>query len=130
MAIQGQAMFRQGPLGGPTHEGQPNYPSAYPNYYNTTVFNNNPSQHTRFRRNNDQPYPLSSNGQQQHQQHYANQRQSLFIPQTQPQAYTQTPRQTTPASDPILRAISQLMEQMTRMNSRVDEIQDFIKTKV
>ena len=46
------------------------------------------------------------------------------------QAYTQAPRQTTPASDPILGAISQLMEQMTRMNSRVDEIQDFVKTNV
>ena len=33
-------------------------------------------------------------------------------------------------SDPILGAISQLMEQMTRMNSRVDEIQDFLKTNV
>ena len=34
------------------------------------------------------------------------------------------------ASDLILSAISQLMEQMTRMNSRVDEIQDFVKTNV
>ena len=48
----------------------------------------------------------------------------------QPQAYTQAPRQTTPASDPIIGVISQLMEQMTRMNSRVDEIQDFVKTNV
>ena len=30
----------------------------------------------------------------------------------------------------ILRAILQLMEQMTRMNSRLEEIQDFIKRKV
>ena len=45
-------------------------------------------------------------------------------------AYYQAPRQTTPASDPILGAISQLMEQMRRMNSLVDEIQDFIKTNV
>ena len=42
----------------------------------------------------------------------------------------QAPCQTTPASDPILGAISQLMEQMTRMNSREDEIQDFVKTDV
>ena len=40
------------------------------------------------------------------------------------------PRQTTPASDPILDAISQLIEQMRGMNSRVEEIQDFIKTNV
>ena len=32
--------------------------------------------------------------------------------------------------DPILRAISQLMEQITRMNSCVDEIQDFVKMNV
>ena len=31
------------------------------------------------------------------------------------QAYTQAPRQTTPASDPILEAISQLMEKMTHV---------------
>ena len=38
--------------------------------------------------------------------------------------------QTAPASDLILKAISQLMEQMTRMNARVDKIQDFFKTNV
>ena len=59
-----------------------------------------------------------------------NQKQSSFVPLTQPQAYTQAPRQTAPASDPILGAISQLMEQMTQMNSCVDEIQDFVKTNV
>ena len=32
----------------------------------------------------------------------------------------------TPHRNPILGSISQLMEQMTRMNSRVDEIQDFV----
>ena len=42
----------------------------------------------------------------------------------------QAPRQTTPASDPILGAILQLIEQMTRMNSHVDEMHDFIKTNV
>ena len=128
MAIQGQGMFRQGPSGGMTQQGRPNYPGTYPNYYNTPVFNN-PSQNTGFRRSNDQPYPPPYNGQQQ-QQPYANQRQSSFVPPTQPQAYTQAPRQTAPASDPILGAISQLMKQMTRMNSRMDEIQDFVKTNV
>ena len=61
---------------------------------------------------------------------YPNERQSSFVPPTQPQAYRQAPRQTTPASDPILGAISQLMEQMTRMNSCVDEIQDFVQANV
>ena len=92
MVIQGQGMFRQGPTGGPTQQGQPNFPSPCPHYYNTLVFNNNPSQHARFRRNNDQPYPPSYNGQQQHQQPYTNLRQSSFIPESQPQAYTQAPR--------------------------------------
>ena len=87
MAIQGQSMFRQGPLGGPTQEGQPNYLSTYPNYYNTLVFNN-PLENPGFRRNNDQPYPPSNNGQQQHQ------RQSLFIPPMQLQAYIQAQCQT------------------------------------
>ena len=123
-------MFRQGPSGGPTQQGQSNFSSAYLDYYNTHVFNNNPSQHARFRRNNDQPYPPSSNGQQQHQEPYANQRQSSFVPNMQPQAYKQAPRQNTLASDPILGEISQLMEQMTRMNSRVDEMHDFVKRNV
>ena len=92
MAIQGQNMVRQGPSGGPTQQGRSNYPSTYPNYYNTHVFNNS-SQNTRFRRNNDQPYPPQYNSQQQ-QQSYPNQRQSAFVPPTQPQtqAYTQAPR--------------------------------------
>ena len=61
-AIQGQGMFRQGPSRGPTQQGptQPNYPGAYPNYYNTLVYNN-PSQNAGFRRNNNQPYPPSYN---------------------------------------------------------------------
>ena len=129
MAIQGQGMFRQGPSGGPTQQGRPNFLGTYPNYYITPVFNN-PTQNAEFRRNNDQPYPPSYNGQKQHQQPYANKRQLSFVPPTQPQAYTQAPRQTAPASDPILRAISQLMEQMTWMNAHVDDIQDFIKTNV
>ena len=74
-------------------------------------------------------YPPQYNGQQQ-QQPYSNQRQSLFVSPTQAQAYMQAPRQTARASDPILGAISQLMGQMTHMNSRVDEIQDFVKTNV
>ena len=126
MAIQGQNMYRQGPSGGPSQQGRPNYPGIYPNQYNTPVFNNS-SQNNRYRRNNDQPYPPQYNGQQQT---YPNQRQSSFVPPTQPQVYTQAPRQTTPASDPILGAISQLMEQMTRMISCVDKIQDFVKTNV
>ena len=125
MAIEGQGMYRQGPSGGPSRQGRPNYPGNYPNQYNTTVFNNS-SQNKGYRRNNDQPYPPQYNG----KQNYPNQRQSSFIPPTQPQAYTQAPRQTTPAFDPILGAISQLMKQMMRMNSRVDEIQDFVKTNV
>ena len=127
MAIQGQNTFRQGPSGGPTQQGQPNFPGTYPNYYNTPVFNNS-LQNNGFRRNKDQSYPPPYNGQQQ--QNYPNQRQSSFVPPTQPQAFTQAPRQTAPTSDPILGDISQLMEQMTRMNSRVDEIQDFIKMNV
>ena len=119
MAIQGKNTYRQGPSGGPTQPGRPNFPGTYPNYYNTPVLNNS-SHINRLRRNNDQSYPPPHNGQQQ--KNYLNQRQLLFIPPTQPQAYTQAPRQTAPASDPILGAISQLMEQMTPMNSRVDEI--------
>ena len=100
------------------------FSSTYPNYYNTPIFNNS-LQNNGFWRNNDQSYPPSYNG-QQHQQPYPNQRQSSFVPPTQPQA----PRQTAPASDPILGAILQLMEQMMTMNSCVDEIQDFVKTNV
>ena len=129
MAIQGQNMFRQGPLGRPSQQGRSNYLGTYPNHYNTPVFNNS-SQNMRYRRNNYQLYPPSYNGEQQHQQSYPNQRQSSFIPPTQPQAYTQAPRQTAPVSGPILGAISQLIEKMTRMNSRVDKIQDFVKTNV
>ena len=117
MAIQGQNTFRQGPSGGQTQQGRPNFSGTYPNYYDTPILNNY-LQNNGFRRNNDQSYPPSYNGQQQHQQSYPNQRQSLFVPPTQPQAFTQAPRQTTPTSNPILGAISQLMEKMTRMNSR------------
>ena len=118
-------MYRQGPSGGPSQQGRPNYPGTYPNQYNTPVFNNS-SQNNGYRRNNDQPYPPQYNGQQS----YPNKKQSSFVRPTQPQAYTQAPRQTTPASDLILGAISQLMEQMRRMNSRMDEIQYFVKTNV
>ena len=116
-------MFRQGPSGG-----RQNFSGTYTNYYNTTVFNNS-SQNTRFWRNNDQPYPPQYKGQQQ-QQSYPNQRQSSFVLPTHLQAYTQAPRQTVPASDLILSTILQLMEQMTQMNSHVDEIHDFVKTNV
>ena len=125
MAIQGQGMCRQGPSGGPSQQGRPNYLGNYPSQYNILVFNNS-SQNNGYRRNNDQPYPPQYNG----QQNYPNERQSSFVPPAQPQTYTQAPRHTTPASDPILGAISQLMEQMTRMNLCLDEIQDFVKTIV
>ena len=90
MAIQGQGMFRQGPSRGASQQGRPNYLGTNPNYYNTHVFNN-PSQKVGFRRNNDQPYAPPYNAQQQ-KQPYANQRQSSFVPLTQPQAYTQASR--------------------------------------
>ena len=125
MAIQGQGMYRQGPPGRPNQQGRPNYPGNYPNQYNTHIFNNS-LQNNGYRRNNDQPYPPQYNG----QKNYPNQRQSTFVPPTQPQAYTQATRQTTLAYDLILDAISQLIEEMKRMNSRVDEIQDFAKTNV
>ena len=118
-------MYYQGPSGGPSQQGRPNYPGNYPNQYNTPVFNNS-LQNNGYRRNNDQPYPPQYND----QQNYPNQRQSSFVPPTQPQAYTQAPCQSTPTYDPILGAISQLMEQMMRMNSCVDRIQDFIKMNV
>ena len=103
MEIQGQNAFRPGPSGGPTQQGRENFLGTYPNYYNTHVFKFF-SQNTVFRRNNDQSYPPPYNGQQQ--KNYPNQRQSSFISLTQPQAFTQAPRQTTPASDPVLGAIS------------------------
>ena len=90
MAIQGQGMYRQGPLRGLTQQGRPNFPGTYPNYYNTSIFNNS-SQNKGIRRHNDQAYAPQYNGQQQ-QQSYPNQRQSSFVPPTQPQAYTQAPR--------------------------------------
>ena len=40
MAVQGQGMYRQGPSGGPSHQGRPNYLGTYPIQYNTPVFNN------------------------------------------------------------------------------------------
>ena len=46
------------------------------------------------------------------------------------QSYNQAPRPTAPSADPTMGAISQLMEQMNRMNLRVDEIQDFVKTNI
>ena len=71
ITIQGQDMFRQGPSRGPTQQGRPNF--------------------LGFKSNNDQSYPPPYNGQRQ-QQPYANQRQSSFVPLTQPQAYSQAPR--------------------------------------
>ena len=58
MAIQGQNMFRQGPSGGLTQQGQPNFLGTYSNYYNTPIFNNS-SKNTGLRRNNEQTYPPS-----------------------------------------------------------------------
>ena len=79
----------------------------------------------------DQAYPPSYNtGQQQNSQPqpYVNTRQLTYI---QPQqSYNQAPRPIASSADPILGAISKLMEQMNTMNSRVDEIQDFVKTNI
>ena len=74
-------------------------------------------------------YPPYITGQQQdsQEQPLANSRQSTYIP---PQSYNQVPRPTEPSTDPILDALSRLMEQMNRMNSRVDEIQDFVTTHI
>ena len=110
MAIQEQVMYRQGPSGGQFQQGRPNIPNyqgTYPTYLNNPVYNNPMQQQQGFRRNTDQMYPLYSTGQQQNsqQQPYAN-------------------------ANLILGALSQLMEQMNRMNSRVDEIQDFVKTNI
>ena len=123
-------MYRQGPPGGQSQLGRPNYQGTYPNYFNDPVYNN-PMQQQGFRMNTDQTYPPSYNtGQQQNsqQQPYANARQSTYIPPQK--SYNQAPRLTAPSADPILGAISQLMEQMNRMNSRMDEIQDFVKTNI
>ena len=91
MAIQGQGIYRQGPPGGPSQQGRPNYQGTYPNYFNNPVYNN-PMQHQGFRRNIDQAYPPSYNaGQKQNSQpqSYANTRQSTYIsPQ---QSYNQAP---------------------------------------
>ena len=102
IAIQEQGMYRQGPSRGQFQQGRqniPNYQGTYLNYLNNPVYNNPMQQQQGFRRNTDQMYPPYSTGQQQNsqQQPYAN-------------------------TDPILGALSQLMEQMNRMNSRVDEI--------
>ena len=133
MEIQGQGMYRQGPPGGQSQQGRPSYQGTYPNYFNNLVYRTPMQQQQQqqgFRRNTDHTYPPYSTGQQQNsqQQPYANARQSTYIlPQ---QSYNQAPRPTAPSTDPILGAISQLMEQMNRMNSRVDEIQDFVKTNI
>ena len=130
MAIQGQGMYRQGPPGGPSQQGRSNYPSTYPNYFNNPIYKN-PTQHAGFWRNTDQAYPPSYNtGQQQNLQQlpYVNTRQLTYI-SPQP-SYNQAPRPTASSADPILGAISQLMEQMNRMNSRMDEIHDFVKTNI
>ena len=110
MAIQGQSMYRQGPSGGQFQQGRQNilnYQGTYPTYLNNPVYNNPMQQQQGFRRNTDQMYPPYSTGQQQNlqQQPYAN-------------------------ANPILGALSQLMEQMNMMNSHVDEIQDFVKTNI
>ena len=49
MAIQGHAMYRQGPIGGPSQQGRLNYSSTHPNYYNNHVVYHNPSQHVTIR---------------------------------------------------------------------------------
>ena len=129
MAIQGQGMYRKGLPGGQSQQGRPNYQCTYPTYFNNPVYNN-PMQHQGFSRNTGQTYPPYNTSQQQNsqQQPYANARQSTYIPPQQ--SYNQAPRLTAPSAYSILGAISQLMEQMNRMNSRMDEIQDFVKTNI
>ena len=133
MAIQEQGMHRQGPSEGQFQQGRPNIPSyqgTHPTYYNNPVYNNPMQQQQGFRRNTDQTYPPYTTGQQQdsQQQPFANARQSTYIPPQQ--SYNQVPRPTEPSADPILDVLSQLMEQMNRMNSLVDEIQDFVTTNI
>ena len=78
----------------------------------------------------DQAYPPYNTGQQQNsqQQPYANARQSTYI--ALQQSCNQALRPTVPSADPILGAISQLMEQLNRMNSCVHKIQDFVKMNI
>ena len=123
-------MYRQGPLGGQSQQGRLRYQGTYPTYFNSPVYNNPMQQQQGFRRNMDQTYPPYSTGQQQNsqQQPYVNARQSMYIPPQQ--SYSQASRPTALSADPILGVISQLMEQMNRMNSRMDEIQDFVKTNI
>ena len=132
MAIQEQGIYRQCPSGGQFQQGRqniPNYQGTHSNYFNNSVYNPMQQQQQGFRRNTDQTYPPYSTGQQQdsQQQPFVNSRQSTYIP---PQSYNQVPRPTEPSADPILDALSRLMEQMNRMNSRVDEIQDFVTTHI
>ena len=104
--VQGQGMYKQGQLGGPSQQGRPNYQGTYPNYFNNLVYNN-PMQQQGFRRNTDQAYPPSYNAGQQRNsqpQPYANIIQSTYIPSQQ--SYNQASRPTTPSADPILGAIS------------------------
>ena len=124
-------MYRQGPLGGQSQQGRPSYQGTHPTYFNNPIYHNPMQQQQQgFTRNTDQMYPPYSTGQQQNsqQQPYANARQSTYIPPQQ--SCNQAPRPTAPSADPILGAISQLMEKMNRMNSRVDEIHDFVKTNI
>ena len=129
MAIQGQGMYRQGPPGGPSQQGRLNYQGTDPNCFNNLVYKN-PMQQQGFRRNTDQAYPPSYNTCQQQNsqlQPYANRRQSAYI---QPQqSYNQAPRPTTPSVDRFwVRSLSGW--QMNRMNSRVDEVKDFVKMNI
>ena len=62
MAIQGQGMYRQGPAGGQSQQGQPSYQGTYPTYFNKPVYHNPMQQQQGFRRNTDQTYPPCSTG--------------------------------------------------------------------
>ena len=53
MAIQGQGMYRQGPPGGQSQQGRPNYQGTYPTYFNNPVYNNPIQQQQGFTRNTD-----------------------------------------------------------------------------
>ena len=101
MTSRSHLVNRQGPSEVQFQQGRlrlPRYQGTHPTYFNKPVYNN-PMQQQGFRRNTDQMYPPYRTGQQQNSQ-------------DQPYA----------SANPILDALSQLMEQMSRMNSRVDEI--------
>ena len=57
-------MHRQGPLGGQSQQGRPNYQGTYPTYFNNPVYHNPMQQQQQqgFRRNIDSGCDLSVDG--------------------------------------------------------------------